>query len=67
MNTNGSTAPPMWTIVTDAGAIGFLINRGKLGWEAVDRDGNSLGIFETQQQADDAVYAGHRLSDDVRS
>jgi hypothetical protein len=57
----------MLTIVTDAGAIGFLTNRGKLGWEAVDRDGNSLGIFQTNREASDAVYAGHRRGDDVQS
>jgi hypothetical protein len=66
MNTNGSTAPLMWTIVTDAGAIGFLLNRGKTGWEAFDRDGNSLGIFQTDREASDAVYAGQRLGDDVQ-
>jgi hypothetical protein len=66
MNTNGSTAPTTLTIVTDEGAIGFLRNRGT-GWEAFDRDGNSLGLFGTRQEAADAVYAHQRLGDDVRS
>jgi hypothetical protein len=67
MNTNGSSAPPMLTLVDDTGAIGFLLNRGKTGWEAFDRNGNSLGIFQTNREASDAVYAGHRRGDDVQS
>jgi hypothetical protein len=67
MNTNGSTAPPMLSIVTDEGCIGFILRRGVAGFEAVNRDGGSLGIFQTEQQAADPVYAGHRRGDDVQS
>jgi hypothetical protein len=66
MNANGSTAPPMLSIVTDEGCIGFIIRRGKAGFEAVNRDGGSLGVFQTEQQAADAVYAGQRPGDDVQ-
>jgi hypothetical protein len=36
-------------------AIGHIIARGRLGFEAFDRDEKSLGIFETQSQAANAL------------
>jgi hypothetical protein len=35
--------------------IGFLLNRGKLGWEAVTATERSLGTHSTQQEAADAI------------
>jgi hypothetical protein len=44
------------TYVTDGHeAIGHIIARGRLGFEAFDRDEKSLGIFETQSQAANAL------------
>jgi hypothetical protein len=35
--------------------IGFVLNRGRYGFEAFDGDQQSLGIFPTQREAADAV------------
>jgi hypothetical protein len=59
------TTAPMLSIVTDEGCIGFILRRGKAGYEAFREEGSSLGIFQTQQQAADAIYAGQRLGDDA--
>jgi hypothetical protein len=34
---------------------GFLLNRGPKGWEAFDVNDGSLGIFESQKAAADAL------------
>ena len=39
---------------------GHILNRGKAGWEAFDRDDRSLGTFERQA---DAVNALEKRSD----
>ena len=36
--------------------VGFLLNRGRRGFEAFDADTRSLGIFPDQKAAADAVY-----------
>jgi hypothetical protein len=35
--------------------LGFVLARGKLGFEAIDREQNSLGIFPTQRAAAAAI------------
>ena len=35
--------------------LGFVLARGKLGFEALDREAHSLGIFSTQRQAATAI------------
>jgi hypothetical protein len=35
--------------------LGHVLGRGKLGFEALDRDDKSIGIFETQRQAANAL------------
>jgi hypothetical protein len=37
--------------------IGHLIERGRAGFEAFDRDDSSLGVFPTAAQAVDALLA----------
>ncbi len=51
-----STPPASWFSVT-AGAccVGHVLNRGKSGWEAFDRDDRSVGIFSTPRAAVDAL------------
>jgi hypothetical protein len=34
---------------------GHILNRGKAGWEAFNRDDRSLGIFQTQADAVNAL------------
>jgi len=38
------------------GCLGFILRRGKLGFEALDREEVSLGIFQTQTAAANAVF-----------
>jgi hypothetical protein len=38
--------------------IGFILNRGKLGHEAIDKNERSLGLFKTTAQAANAIIAG---------
>jgi hypothetical protein len=47
----------MLSIYEGQRCIGFLLNRGRTGWEAFDADEVSLGIFPTQQAASDAINA----------
>jgi len=35
--------------------LGFILNRGRSGYEAFDCDDKSIGIFETQQLAADTL------------
>jgi hypothetical protein len=38
--------------------LGFIPARGKLGFEAIDRDERSLGLFQTQRKAATAIMRG---------
>jgi hypothetical protein len=40
--------------------VGFIIGRGRLGFEAFDAGQRSLGIFPTQRAAADAVSESGR-------
>lgn len=35
--------------------VGFILARGKLGFEVTDRNGKPLGIYPSQRQAADAL------------
>jgi hypothetical protein len=37
--------------------LGFILKRGKLGFEAIDREEASLGIFKTQTAAANAIFS----------
>jgi hypothetical protein len=37
--------------------LGFILRRGKLGFEAIDREEVSLGIFKTPAAAATAVFS----------
>jgi hypothetical protein len=50
------TAPsPMAYVYDGRECVGFVFNRGKLGFEAIDRNERSLGLFQTQREAATAV------------
>jgi hypothetical protein len=52
------TAPsPMAYVYDGRECVGFVFNRGKLGFEAIDRNERSLGLFQTQRKAATAVNA----------
>jgi hypothetical protein len=51
-----SSAPsPLLCVYDGRECLGFILARGKLGFEAVDRDERSLGVFQTQREAATAV------------
>jgi len=51
---NTSTVP-MSYIYDGRACLGFVLARGKLGFEAIDRDERPLGFFQTQREAATAI------------
>jgi hypothetical protein len=51
----GNVTTPMLSVYDDKTCIGFIIARGKSGFEALTADLDSLGTFPTQKQAADAL------------
>jgi hypothetical protein len=49
------TAAPMVSVYDGQTARGFILNRGRAGFEAFTADERSLGLFPTQREAADAV------------
>jgi hypothetical protein len=46
----------MQTVFTDAGKVaGFIIPRGKTGFEAFDAEQRAFGVYETQHRAATAL------------
>jgi hypothetical protein len=59
-----TTATPLLSVYDSKTCIGFVIARGKRGYEAFDADAErSLGIFKTQAAAIDACMKG-KVEDD---
>jgi hypothetical protein len=50
-----TSTQPWCSVYSGRECIGHLVGRGPLGVEAFDRDDNSVGVFETQQLAADAL------------
>ena len=50
------SAPAMVTVYDGREALGFVLSRGKSGWEAFAREEVSLGLFPTQAEAANAVF-----------
>jgi hypothetical protein len=54
--TSPTKQPQSWlSIYTGQVCCGHILNRGKAGWEAFDRDDSSLGIFKSQADAINAI------------
>jgi hypothetical protein len=54
-----SSAPSPFSYVYDGReCLGFILARGKLDFEAIDRDERSLGFFQTQREAATAIMRG---------
>ena len=51
-----SPAPPLNYVYDGKQCIGFILARGKVGFEALDRDEWSLGLFKTAAAAANAVF-----------
>jgi hypothetical protein len=47
----------MVPVLSGQTCIGFLLNRGPRGFEAIDHNERSLGTYLTQREAADAVSA----------
>jgi hypothetical protein len=43
--------PTMLSVTNGATCIGFVLSRGRDGFEAFDRDGKSRGKFKSQKEA----------------
>jgi hypothetical protein len=57
MNTTRNNAAAALAYVYDGREVpGFILARGKVGFEAIDRDEKSLGLFKTQPAAANAVF-----------
>jgi hypothetical protein len=48
---------PMVYVYDGRDCVGFILSRGKLGFEAMGRDEQSLGLFQSQRAAADALTA----------
>jgi hypothetical protein len=50
-----NSAAPFVSVYDDKTCIGFIINRGRAGFEAFDADQNSLGTFPSEKDAANAI------------
>ena len=48
---------PLSYVYDGTRCLGFILKRGKLGFEAIDREEASLGIFKTQTAATNAIFS----------
>jgi hypothetical protein len=55
-----STTAPLAYVYDGQQCLGHVLGRGKSGFEAFDRDDKSVGIFETQRQAANALLLARR-------
>jgi hypothetical protein len=51
---------PLAYVTAGREAIGHIIARGKLGFEAFDREQNSLGVYATQREAAAGIILAHK-------
>jgi hypothetical protein len=49
-------SPPLVYVTAGREAIGFVLARGRSGFEGFDRQERSLGLFKTAAQAANAVF-----------
>jgi hypothetical protein len=55
-----SATTPMLSVYDDKTCIGFIVARGKTGFEAFNADQRPLGTFSTQREAADAISEARR-------
>jgi hypothetical protein len=51
MAAQDASSTPLLSVYDGRECVGFILARGKLGFEAIDRDERSVGIFKTQREA----------------
>jgi hypothetical protein len=52
-----SSGSPLSYVTDGREAIGFVLKRGRSGFEAFSREEKSLGLFKTAPEAANAVFA----------
>jgi hypothetical protein len=50
-----STPSPLSYVHDGRECLGFILTHGKLGFEAIDRNDRSFGLFQTQREAATAI------------
>jgi hypothetical protein len=60
MNSKILSTATLLSVYDDRHCIGFVLSRGKAGFEAFGYDEQSTGLFRTQQDAIAALSAGGR-------
>jgi hypothetical protein len=56
MTTRNNAATPLAYVYDGREIVGFILARGRSGFEALDRDEKSLGFFKTAPAAANAVF-----------
>jgi hypothetical protein len=49
-------SPPLSYVYDASNCLGFVLSRGRSGYESFDREQSSLGLFETAAKAANAVF-----------
>jgi hypothetical protein len=52
-------------VISNGGCCGFILSRGPRGFEAFGADCGSLGLYETEQSAIDAILKAPPASADA--
>jgi hypothetical protein len=52
-----TTTAPLSYVYAGRACLGFVLSRGRAGFEAFDRDERSLGLYPTAPAAANAVFA----------
>jgi hypothetical protein len=55
INRKRPVTAPLVSVYDGQQCLGHVLARGKAGYEAFDRDDTSMGFFETQRQAANAL------------
>jgi hypothetical protein len=61
-----TTTAPLSYIYDGRACLGFILARGRAGFEAFTADEQSLGLFKTQAQAANAVTDGDANEEGAR-
>jgi hypothetical protein len=59
---SGAPITPLVSVYDGRECVGFILARGKLGFEAIDRDERSLGTYRHQREAADALCLHRELA-----
>jgi hypothetical protein len=58
MTVRTTAKPTMLSVYEGQIPIGFLLNRGRFGFEAFDSEKRSLGVYRTQREGAAAIMRG---------